>query len=212
MILKITGLRFPEGQQETGCRVVRRTASDFARLLKVLIPYGTGPCKIMLHCRERGMSACSLSVCVEREWTKELVRFKGGDVLLLRVLIFILIVVPIIEISGPVASGGWIGAWPTVSPSSPPGLWGVFGQAARAANFSPRAVTDAEGRAPGRCAVRRHLYPNGRTFTPYAGLFHRQRRLCSPPSLDAGGCQLWLKRWFNRLIRDGTIITIRRWH
>jgi uncharacterized protein (UPF0333 family) len=32
--------RFAVSRGATGCRVVRHTASDFARLLKVLIPYG----------------------------------------------------------------------------------------------------------------------------------------------------------------------------
>lgn len=167
----------------------------------------------MLRRRERGMSACSLSVCVEREWTKELVRFKGGDVLLLRVLIFILIVVPIIEIWALLQVGEWIGAWPTVLAVIATGI--VGGYLARWQGLQTYRLAQLQmqrGELPGDALLDGICILTGGLLLLTPGFFTDSVGFVLLLPLTRGVVKLWLKRWFNRLIRDGTIITIRRWH
>lgn len=131
--------------------------------------------------------------------------------MIFRILVLILIVIPIIEIWGLLQVSEWVGAWPTVLAVIATGLIGgylVKRQGLQTLRLAQLQMQ--QGRIPGEAILDGMCILAGGLMLLTPGFFTDTVGLILLIPLTRGIVKLWLKRWFDKWIRDGKIITIRR--
>lgn len=132
--------------------------------------------------------------------------------MIFRILILILIIVPIIEIWGLLQVGKWVGAWPTIFAVIATGVIGGYLAKRQGLQILRLAQLQMQQRQiPGEAILDGICILSGGISLLTPGFFTDTLGLILLVPVTRGIVKLWLKRWFNNLIRDGKIITIRRW-
>ena len=132
--------------------------------------------------------------------------------MIFRILILILIIVPIIEIWGLLQVGKWVGAWPTIFAVIATGVIGGYLAKRQGLQILRLAQLQMQQQQiPGEAILDGICILSGGISLLTPGFFTDTLGLILLVPVTRGIVKLWLKRWFNNLIRDGKIITIRRW-
>lgn len=132
--------------------------------------------------------------------------------MIFRILILILIIVPIIEIWGLLQVGEWVGAWPTIFAVIATGVIGGYLAKRQGLQTLRLAQLQMQQRQiPGEALLDGICILAGGILLLTPGFFTDATGFILLMPLTRGIIKHWMKRWFNRIIRDGTIITIRRW-
>lgn len=131
--------------------------------------------------------------------------------MIFRTIVIILIVVPVIEIWALLQVGHLIGAWPTVLVVIATGIIG--GYLAKQQGLKTVRLAQLQmqrGQMPGDALLDGICILSGGILLLTPGLFTDATGFLLLIPVTRGIVKLWLRRLFDKFIRDGTIITIRR--
>lgn len=131
--------------------------------------------------------------------------------MIFRLLILILITVPIVEIWGLLKVGEWVGAGPTVLAVIGTGVIGGYLAKQQGLQTLRLAQLQMQQRQlPGGALLDGICILGGGILLLTPGFFTDAIGFILLLPLTRGIVKLWLKRWLQKLIREGRIITIWR--
>lgn len=139
-------------------------------------------------------------------------REKGVSTLIFRLLVLTIIIVPIVEIWGILQVGHWVGAWPTILLIVATGVIGGYLAKRQGLQTLRLVQLQIEQRQmPGEAILDGICILIGGLMLLIPGFFTDAIGFVLLLPWTRGIVKLWLKRWFNHLIRSGKFITIRRY-
>lgn len=139
-------------------------------------------------------------------------REKGVSTLIFRLLVLTIIIVPIVEIWGILQVGHWVGAWPTVFLIVATGVIGGYLAKRQGLQTLRLVQLQIEQRQmPGEAILDGICILIGGLMLLAPGFFTDAIGFVLLLPWTRGIVKLWLKRWFNHLIRNGKFITLRRY-